>query len=34
MSEHEYPTALGASSTERITLLGHDLAEAQARLAP
>ncbi|MFD1276913.1 hypothetical protein ACFQ51_49395 [Streptomyces kaempferi] len=23
----EYPTALGASSLDRITLLGHDLAE-------
>lgn len=27
MAEREYPTALGASSTERITLLGHDLAD-------
>jgi citrate synthase len=27
VSEHSYPTALGASSTERITLLGHDLAD-------
>ena len=27
MSEPDYPTALGASSLEKITLLGHDLAE-------
>ncbi|HLU71547.1 MAG TPA: citryl-CoA lyase [Nonomuraea sp.] len=27
MTEREYPTALGASSVEKITLLGHDLAE-------
>ena len=26
MSEHEYPTALGSSTTDTITLLGHDLA--------
>src|SRR4051794_1813133 len=25
--EHRYPTALGASSLKKITLLGHDLAE-------
>ncbi len=27
MPEHEYTTALGASTPERITLLGHDLAD-------
>lgn len=27
MSEREYPTALGASTTDTITLLGHDLAD-------
>ncbi|WP_018334035.1 citryl-CoA lyase [Actinomycetospora chiangmaiensis] len=27
MSEHEYETALGASSPDKITLLGHDLVE-------